>query len=189
LVYIIIGIFVTFVGSAIIATFVFGMGTPTETPTPTPEIRYVYVTPQPPTTPISPPTLPPEALNSLQGAKNDYVWRLDLINEQQRRLDTLYETKAGVIMKQQEFNGWIDALRNATDEYSNRANNALYSGENYRNILNAYESSLDSNYYNSEIEMINKNRGIITSDSNGNLADFTSNVNKYNNCFVYKTGC
>ncbi|MCZ7401694.1 MAG: zinc ribbon domain-containing protein [Candidatus Methanoperedens sp.] len=186
---------VTFVGSAISAAFIFGMGTHTETPTPTtsetpsptPEIRYVYVTPQPTTLP--PPTLPADALNSLQGARNDFSWRLDLNNEQQRRLDTLYETKAGVTMNQQEFKGWIEAIRTATDEYSIRANNALYSGENYRTLLNAYESSLNADYYNSEKAWINKNRDITTSDLNGNIANLNSDINKYNNCFVYKTGC
>lgn len=129
------------------------------------------------------------ALNSLQPARNDFIWRLDLINEQQGRIDTLYETKAGVRMQQQEYSGWIDALRSATNEYSTRANNALSSGENYRNLLNAYQTSLGTNYYDSEIAWINKNREIITSDLNGNTANLNSNIEKYNNCFVYKTGC
>lgn len=135
------------------------------------------------------PALSSDALNSLQKTRNDYIWRLDLINEQQRRIDTLYAVKAGVIMIQQEFNGWLDTIRAAEDEYSTRANNALYGGENYSNLLGAYKSSLDSNFYNSEIEMINKNHGIITSDLKGNLYSLNRNIDKYNNCFVNKTGC
>lgn len=128
-------------------------------------------------------------LNSLQPTRSDYSWRLDLINEQQGRLDNLYITKAGVKMQQEEYSGWIEALRSATNEYSTRATNALSIGESYRNQLNTYQSSLGTNYYNSEISWINKNRDIITSDLNGNLASFNSNIESYNNCFVYKTGC
>ncbi len=154
---------------------------------PTPETRYVYVVPEPISTPS--PILSSDTLNSLQEAKNDFSWRLDLMNEQQRRIDTLFEVKVGVTMQQQEYKAWIDALKNAVDEYYVRATNAMNSGQSYADILNANKDSLDTNYYNSEIKWINKNFDIMKSDYDINKENVNNEVKRYNNCFVYKTGC
>lgn len=159
--------------------------TPEETPTP--EIRYVYAVPE--ATPITSSPLSSDTLNSIQEARNDFSWRLDLLNEQQRRIDTLFAVKAGVSMQQKEYKGRIDALTAAVKEYYVRVTNAANSGQSYGNLLNANIDSLDTNFYNSEIKLIKKNYDIMTSDSNLNTESLNNAINSYNNCFVYKTGC
>lgn len=155
----------------------------------TPETRYVYEVPKTTPTPTPLSTLSSDIRYSLQEARNDFSWRLNLLDEQQRRIDMLYAIKTGVVMQQQEYKAWIDSLVAAFKEYYVRLNNAVNSGQSYANLLNANIDSLDTNYYNSEINWIKKNYDIISSDYNINKENVNKVVDRYNNCFVYKTGC
>lgn len=152
--------------------------------TPTPEIRYVYVTPNPISTPYPAPT---SRVNSypqdLQRAFSDYQWRLDLVSEQTQRLDMYYAAKAGTQMSCKEYSAWIDQIRSQTNEFISRNLEAAESGKNYGNQLNANSNNIDIDKANLEIERINQNLKIMSSDIQKATDNLNENVNGYNkNC-------
>lgn len=162
------------------------------------EVRYIQVTPQPAPKEAAPPEEPrfgaecppqPAFTDNLNDAQADYNWRASLLNEQQGRLDTLYAVKSGVMMKQREYKGWLDDLRASLLEYHTRRCYEINSANNYIKQLNANKNNLNADFYKSEMKRIQDNYDIVESDIDKNIAAFDGNIEKYNNCFVYKTGC
>ncbi len=163
---------------------VFGRATPTEnkyvnvisnpTPRPTPEFQL-------PNTNQSPSK---EIAKGLQTASDDYAWKLDLVTEQTTRLDMYYAPKAGVTMKQQEFKGWLDALKIQTDEFIKRNNDAIEAGRVYIEALNTEVQNLNYDWYSREHDRVVKNEEIMKSDINKATANYNQNVASYNSAFA-----
>lgn len=127
---------------------------------------------------------PQEVPEGLQSAMDDYAWRLNLVSEQTARLDMYYATKAGTSMTPQEFKGWLDALKNQTDEFMKRNNDAITSGRVYIKYLNAEYQNLDYDWYSREHTRITRNEDIMKSDIQKAIINYNQNVAKYNSEFI-----
>lgn len=125
----------------------------------------------------TPPTVP----NDMDRAFRDYEWRIALVNEQTARLDMYYASKSGIKMDQGGFKSWLDDLKGQTIEFIKRNKDAIYSGDNYANLINANINNLDYNQAVLEIERVNKNKAIYTSDIQTAINNFNQNVATYNN--------
>ncbi len=123
---------------------------------------------------------PPPVPNDIDRALSDYNWRQDLVAEQTTRLDMYYASKSGIKMTRDEFKAWLDDLKGQTIEFIKRNKDAIYSGDNYANLMNANINKMDYNNAVLEIERVNKNKDIMTSDINKSINDYNQNVQIYN---------
>lgn len=153
---------------------VFGRVTPAPTPRPTSEFPLPNIG-QSPSQVVA---------KGLQSALDDYAWKLDLVAEQTTRLDMYYATKAGDIMKQQEFKLWLDALKIQTDEFIKRNNDAIAAGRVYIEALNTEVQNLNYDWYSREHDRVVKNEEIMKSDINKATANYNQNVASYNSAFA-----
>jgi hypothetical protein len=119
-----------------------------------------------------------------QSALDDYAWKLDRVAEQTTRLDMYYATKAGNIMKQQEFKLWLDALKIQTDEFIKRNNDAIAAGHVYIEYLNTEVQNLNYDEYSREYDRVVKNEETMKSDINKAVTDYNENVASYNSTFA-----
>jgi hypothetical protein len=92
-----------------------------------------------------------------------------------------YAAKAGTNMNRDEFKGWLDVLKGQTIEFVKRDKDAIYSGDNYANLLNANINSLNYDQAVLEIERVNQNKKIMANDIKKTIDNFNQNVAVYNN--------
>lgn len=128
----------------------------------------------------------PEVPSDLDRATSDYEWRIDLVNEQQGRIDLLTRIKSGVRMDHEEYKAWLDDLKLDTEEHILRVRDTSYSGKNYKkqidNNLGKFEY-VGYDYVLAERERIKQNEGILTIDMNLNVDYYNQQVEFYNSEF------
>lgn len=122
--------------------------------------------------------------SELYRAMDDYKWRMDLIKEQQNRLDMLYSAKIGVKMDRVEYASSLEAMKSSIKEFVKRNLNAISSGYNYRNLINENIDSLNYDSAVREIERINDNTEIFRRDIDTALSDYNRIVDEYNKAFA-----
>lgn len=93
-------------------------------------------------------------------ARADYIWKGELKNEGTQRLDMWYQPHVGGIITP----GAFQQLRSITEDTIRREVSYRASALAYREILIRYASELDPYWVTSQIENIDKNIGISTSD-------------------------
>ena len=125
----------------------------------------------------------PKVPHDLDLAASDYEWRIDLVNEQQGRLDLLQRINSGTKMDREEFKAWLDDLRLDTEEHIRRGKDAIYSGKNYEKQIGANLGRFEGldDWVKVERERVKKNKEIITNDMNLNIDLYNLNVEIYNN--------
>ncbi|CAG0980641.1 hypothetical protein METP1_01754 [Methanosarcinales archaeon] len=92
-----------------------------------------------------------------------------------------YASKSGTKMSRDEFKGWLDALQAQTTEFIKRNKDAVYSGDNYANLINANINSLNYDQAALEIERVNQNKNIMANDIKITIDKFNQNVEVFNN--------